>query len=253
MTVEAPEYTRAQASAHAATHTTDRVGDGTGTHIFFRLPDGSIQGGIVGKGGLARLTYMQQGWEPLDQYGSYHQFFRYYSENPYEPLLQRGGAHEMSVKQLREMGYDHSPPKVPTCGLGMNEFGHGGRPKAFEHTRACWKGAQPAHFPQLDGLPMEPPALCDFCDDNLRYPTTKAREQHVRVMHKDELQAARQGKEVAAALANALRGMGMQMNTYACALCSETFADVGQLSTHVALHEQDSESPTPTGGRTRRG
>ncbi len=247
-----PEYTPAQASVHAAAHTSESMGDGTGTHIFYRLPNGDIQGGIIGKGGLARLTFMQQGWEPLDAYGAFHQDYVYYSHNPYEVLLQRGGAHEMSIKQLREMGYDHSPPKVPTCGVGMNEQGHG-RARTVQHTRSCWRGARPAHFPQLDGLEIAPPAYCDFCDDALRYPTAKARDQHVRVMHKDELQAARQGKEVAAALAVALRGMGMQMNAYACALCSETFADGTALAAHVALHQQDTESPPPEAGRTRKG
>ena len=155
---------------------------GGGSHMWYRKPDGTITFGAIGKAGMETFRYMQQGWEPLRKYGQFDWGY-YYTDHPYEVLFQRGGAKDMPAKQVLEMGYQyacdcsdaghivkgHRPPLVPVCGktVGMEHK---------YHSQNCWIGAEPVKFPQLNGREMGRPPVSKFCDDEMRFPSERARE-----------------------------------------------------------------------------
>lgn len=219
---------------------------GTGSYIYYRRPDGSIGWGAVGDNQFEKFKRMAERWEPLEQYG-YFQWDDYACTHPYEALLVRGGAAEFAVKQLVELGYHHRPPLVPGCRLTHGEAGHAGIAKRIAHHPRCWQSARPAAFPQLAGQALPPGAECSFCDDGLVYATAKARDQHVKVMHQEEMRQARMGQELGAVLAQKLGQMGMQMPAFACNLCPETFADVTALAEHVNAHQEVADPPRTRG------
>lgn len=225
------------ALTHAEAEQQIRGGTHSSGYMFYRRNDGSIGTGPIGRDGLEMLRRMRQGWEPLQAYGTYDHVV-YYAEHPYEPLLQRGGAIEFTPRHLIEMGYHLRPPLVPTCGLtaGTNP----GR-ASHKHSTHCWTNAQPAVFPQLDASTDREEYACRFeCEVGSYFPNKKARDQHVRVMHKDEQQEILRGKGMAEQLAEAMRAMGLGAAAYPCGMpdCAERYATAQELATHILLHAE---------------
>lgn len=130
------------------------------------------QNGDIVIGGMWANEYMEQsqrGWTPLRQYGS----FDVYSNNiafnadPFRLLLERGGAKEFPLSQIREMGWHR---KLPFPGL---------------------------HFPQLDGV-ENTDVQCGHC--GRWFLTTQNLSTHESVMHT----AISQNQGLSRVLVNAL-------------------------------------------------
>jgi hypothetical protein len=149
--------------------------DANAGYVYYRLTDGWIAGGDWS--GLEESKKLRRGYQALHQYG-YHDFNSYYVEHPFEPLFQSGGAEEMPVAQIVANGFHLHPPLIPTCGRQTGRKGH------LAHTPRCWRGAQPVHFPQLEGLDLPGVQTCEYCGMD-HFPTPQALKQHIQVMHND--------------------------------------------------------------------
>lgn len=145
---------------------------------------------------LEELQYRKQGWEPLTRYGKVDMGSAYVVSHPLEPLLIRGGAHELCVEQLLQTGMAHHPPLVPSCKTPLHQFHKG-------HAPSCWERAQPVYFPQLEGVEVPGPFPCRFC--GVEKPTMVARDQHEGVAHKDEKSDIRTGETLAEAIVRGLK------------------------------------------------
>src|SRR5215831_13640542 len=117
--------------------------------VYCRMPNGEIT--ACDASPMELMKKINRGWQVLNDYGQFGSS-AYYMDHPYEPLFQAGGARELSPKQIIELGYDHSPPLVPTCdrhvGDAKDHLVHGGRlgvrpPKGLW----CWRGAHTVRFP----------------------------------------------------------------------------------------------------------
>jgi hypothetical protein len=231
-----------------------------GDFAYFRQPNGWITVSEVGKRRQMLHGYVEQGWTPLDrEYGLFDFPKEYYVHHPFEVLFLRGGAREMPLAQVIALGYDRNPPVLPRCtlSLGVEHSQMTGRPLHFER---CWQGAQKVTFPQLEGHVPETIPPCDFCDRD-DFASKKARDQHQRVLHVEEIREIATAREMASGIQAAVaQGLGhqppgkvaagsglpvagMDARPYACALCGEMFTrlrgldpDIA-LEAHVKLHE----------------
>ena len=96
---------------------------------YYRQPNGWIT--VSPATELEELKYRKEGWEPLTRYGRFDMAAEYAAGHPLEWLFMQGGAHELPVAQVIEMGFATWPPEVPGCGLALNQY----------HTRhfpSCW-------------------------------------------------------------------------------------------------------------------
>lgn len=164
------------------------------TYGYYRQSNGWIKYATVTR--LERLKYEEQGWKCLAQYG----FFDptpYTSNHPLEGLFMMGGAKELPVDQIIQMGLYIDPPLVPVCRQHLTQYHRA-------HGEECWIGAQQVVFPQLAGVNPEliGPFVCDFCQRKM--PTKQARQQHQSVMHADELGDIQTGSSLGKALAEAM-------------------------------------------------
>ena len=172
--------------------------------VYCRFPNGEVQ--ACDASPMELMKKINRGIVPLNDYGQFGSSV-YYMDHPFEPLFQAGGAREMSVAQIVDLGY-HLPgraPLVPTCeqhvGATKDHLAHTGRPGAgTAKAQGCWRGAVPAYFPQLDGLDVpDPPMECEFCGrDDL--PTERALKQHQSVMHADRRQQQALGEAIVSGL-----------------------------------------------------
>ena len=170
--------------------------------VYCRFPDGSIE--ACDSSPMELMKKISRGITPLPDYGQYGSNI-YYMANPFEPLFQAGGAHEMSAEQIINLGYHLRPPLVPTCeqhvGQGKDHLAHLGRPGGGSaKAQGCWRGARPVHFPQLDSVEVpSQPDECEFCgrDD---FPTQRALKQHQDVMHNDRRQQQALGEAIVSGL-----------------------------------------------------
>src|SRR5215471_10771190 len=80
--------------------------------VYCRFPNGEIQ--ACDAQPLELMKKINRGIMPLNDYGQYCAS-AYYMDHPFEPLFQAGGAHEMAVWQVVQLGYHLRPPLVPTC------------------------------------------------------------------------------------------------------------------------------------------
>lgn len=231
-------------------------GGAVGDYIYYRQPNGWLTMGHVGKNNIQLHKYQDEGWTPLREYGRFDFPIPYYVDHPFEVLFLRGGAGEMSLEQIRALGYDKTPPRLPRCNLalGKEHVGPTGRPLHFER---CWLGAQVVVFPQLDGVePLVVPA-CEFCERD-DFTSVRAREQHMRVLHIEELREIKAAREMAAGMRDAViagvQGLasvqgqpvmglpiaGMAARPFGCGLCGESFEKMrgaDGLEAHVKLHD----------------
>lgn len=161
------------------------------TYGYYRKSDGWIAPAVITR--LERLRHIEQGWQHLEQYGSFD-MSPYVANHTLEGLFMFGGAKELSVDQIIKMGFHLNPPIVPVCRQHMTQFHRA-------HTPECWRGARPVEFPQLAGVAPERlrPHPCEFCERVS--PTPEAKRQHQQVAHKDELNNLQAGRSLATAIA----------------------------------------------------
>jgi hypothetical protein len=175
--------------------------------VYCRFPSGEVH--AVDASPMELMKKINRGIVPLGDYGQFGSS-AYYMDHPYEPLFQAGGAREMSVEQVIELGYHLRPPIVPTCeqhvGQSKEHLMHSGRPGASSaKAQGCWRGARPVRFPQLQGIELPPPPdACEFCDRD-DFATERALKQHQEVMHRDR----RQQQELGEAIVSGLQRTGM--------------------------------------------
>lgn len=236
-------------------------GSSFGDYCYYRMPNGWIGVGPVGKRNVDKHRYTDQGWTALDsEYGLIDFLKEYYTNNPFEVLFLRGGAHELPVAQVKALGYDRHPPILPRCGLmiGQEHSRPTGRPLHFAR---CWTNTRVAEFPQLAGLELIEVEPCDFCERN-DFATKQGRDQHTRVMHLDEMREITTAREMARGMRDAvvtgvsgisarLAGAGfpvggLSARPFGCGLCGETFEKTrGRegLEEHLKLHEGEGDDP----------
>lgn len=189
---------------------------------------------------------VRRGLEPLEQYG-YYSASAYYMDHPHEPLFQAGGAKELKIEDLIALGYAQKPPLVPTCGL------HVGLSKEHpHHSRACWTGAQPVHFPQLEGVEVPELLECEYCA-RADLATPQALKQHQEVMHTER----RQEEGLSAAIIDGLsRGGALSGGTSAEAIAAAVTATLqalgvtpnGKARASAFPDDDDLEEASPTHG-----
>lgn len=180
--------------------------DSVGTEMYFRATNGEIVFGRIGMDESELIKRMREGWVPLREYGAF-KVQPYHMEHPFEVLFQRGGAKEMSVRQVIDQGFYFRPPLVPQCHAAVGELGHLGNRRTTKHTQKCMDSAIPAEFPQLAGEKIEGPFLCKWCSDDAdaserKFATAKGLRQHESVMHSDEIGSDRLGAQL-------IKGLGM--------------------------------------------
>lgn len=223
------------------------TGNGVGDYCYYRQPNGWITVSPIGKNSSDLHRYQDEGWTPLlREYGPFDFPREYYVNHPFEVLFLRDGAHEMPVAQIRALGYDRNPPILPRCNLALGEE-HMGPTRRPIHFARCWAGAQRVEFPQLDGTAPAPVPECEFCERN-DFTSMKGREQHMRVLHIEELReiaAAREMAKSVGAVMATYGGKGTPLPAklpFICGLCDESFAKLRGaegLETHYKLHGED--------------
>ena len=163
------------------------------THMYYRQPNGWIT--MAAGTMIERAKFSERGWEPLREYGMFDMGNVWCADNPLTTLFQFGGAKELPLDQVIEMGFYFNAPLVPTCRQAVTEL--------HNHSRDCYIGARPAEFPQLKGVKIDGPFTCTFCDRS-PLPTRKALQQHEQVAHKDERSSIPTGKTLATHLVEGL-------------------------------------------------
>ena len=167
----------------------------TPTYGYYRQPNGWIT--VSPATELEEMAYRREGWQPLTRYGRVEMTTEYMAEHPFEVLFMKGGAKELPVEQVIEMGFTVTPPVVPACNTRIDQFHK-------HHGASCWEDAQPVVFPQLEGVLIMSFA-CPICNRIL--PSAKARDQHEGVAHRSEKSDIRTGQTLADALVQGLRGV----------------------------------------------
>ena len=151
---------------------------------------------------LERVHYIARGWTYLEKYGTFD-MSPYVANHPFESLFMFGGVEEMPAQQVLETGLYIDPPMIPRCMQHMTQYHRG-------HTAACWRGAEPVHFPQMATLDPKTvgPFACEFCQRKL--PTEPARRQHQSVAHAKELGNLQTGQSMGKSLAEVLNAKAAQ-------------------------------------------
>ena len=164
------------------------------TFGYYRQPNGWITVSINTR--LERLKYVEEGWKYLDQYGSFD-MTSYTVNHPFEGLFMFGGAKEMPLDQVIQMGLYIDSPLVPTCGQHITQYHRG-------HRQACWRGSKPVEFPQLADAPEGAigPFVCSFCKRKM--PTPEALTQHQSVAHATPMGNIQLGKSLGDTIAGAI-------------------------------------------------
>ncbi|MDP2662629.1 MAG: hypothetical protein Q8R28_18075 [Dehalococcoidia bacterium] len=160
------------------------------TYGYYRQANGWVKPATNTR--LERLKYIEHGWEYLGQYGAFD-MSPYMASHPLDALFMFGGAKELPVDQIIEMGFHLNPPQVPTCRMHITQFHR-------RHSADCFRGAAPVVFPQL--ADVAPERLrghsCEFCPRVM--PTAQGLFQHQQVAHSKELNNMQAGKSLATAL-----------------------------------------------------
>lgn len=164
---------------------------GGDAHCYYRLPDGTVE--LASANPNERLKFMDMGYTPLLQYGTFI-WGPHLVDRPYDVLLQRGGAKELSAEQVLSFGWSHSPPKIVSCGIAPTRGVH-------RHTAGCFRQMKAKEFEQVK--PGGSPSNCRWCNRS-GIPTEAARDQHESVMHSDRLGPTEMGKAITEGLAKVL-------------------------------------------------
>lgn len=143
-----------------------------GFYMYYRCPNGEIQ--YAPADVSHRSNFSEEGRQPLRQYGAF-EWNWITARHPFDQLFLNGGAKEFTVEQIILMGWHKTPPTV-TNNLGA---------------------LVPVKFPQLDGVDI-PDFSCDYCDHGVY--TKEGRANHMKVAHKEELEAERMSGAIASGL-----------------------------------------------------
>ena len=164
------------------------------TFGYYRQPNGWVKYAPVTR--LERLRYEEQGWKCLAEYG-FFDVTAYSGNHPLEGLFMFGGAKELPVEQILQMGLYIDPPLVPRCKQHLTQFHR-------SHRAECWRGAAKVEFPQMADVKPEliGPFVCDFCQRKM--PTAAARAQHQSVAHTKPLGDIQTGTSLGRAVAEAM-------------------------------------------------
>lgn len=155
---------------------------------YYRQPNGWITTAITTT--LERMSYIQEGWTPLPQYGLVELTTKWSADHPLEALFIAGGAKELPIDQIIESGMHLNLPLIPVCGRRLNQYHK-------LHGPGCWIGAQPVRFPQLEGMDV-PAWPCRHCTE-IRA-TEEGRKNHETVAHKEDKGDIKMAEALAAAL-----------------------------------------------------
>ena len=109
---------------------------------YYRQPNGWIT--VSPQTDLDQLKYIRKGWTPLPQYGVVSMTCEYDMDNPFEALFLAGGAKELPVEQVIQMGLHLKPQLLPSCGRRIDQVHK-------KHKASCFVNPQPVIFPQLAG------------------------------------------------------------------------------------------------------
>lgn len=173
--------------------TSDRFRRVRPSHVYYLDAKGWVTMGPATR--IERSKLEDEGWKPIPGIPAFDVAHFWTANHPFETLFQFQGAKYMPVQQIVEMGYHFNPPLVVACGQPQTE--------KHNHDGKCYEGARSVVFPQLRGLELEGPFICEYCArDNLA--TKKAFDQHMEVAHKDERGDLRTGNALASHLAQAL-------------------------------------------------
>ena len=183
MTTETPEVTVAQIRGRIRP-----------THMYYRQRNGWIT--VEAATFIERAKFSERGWTPLMDYPPFDMGHVWCADNPLATLFQFGGAKELPLDQIIQNGFYFRPYTVPACRMPQTE--------SHNHTSACYQGAKPVVFPQLEGVKIDGPFPCRFCGRE-PFATLAARGQHEEVSHKDERTSIRTGETLADHLAKGLR------------------------------------------------
>lgn len=146
---------------------------------YYRQPNGYITVSVTSA--MERMNYMEEGWQPLTQYGSFDMATEYMANHPFEPLFMQGGAGELPLRQVIDNGFHVKAPIIPRCGQPLG-------PTHKRHSDRCWPG-KAVVFPQLPEDTPKFPCRFEGCNRSLpgsELPTKSALDRHETVMHKEE-------------------------------------------------------------------
>lgn len=165
-------------AAQLAPLATDKL---TFNKAYWRRPDGTIRLGEYWPVELMRNLSL--GRQPLLQYGEFNE--RDLRGDPWRVLFLRGGAKELPLSQVLELGWHRNPPRYDEAG-NLNRRG------------------KPVVFPQLDS--DEARALiaqeekCQYCHKT--YLNRESLTNHQRVAHRDVSQQASLARALGDVLGN---------------------------------------------------
>jgi len=211
---------------------------------YCRFPGGEIV--ACDASPMELMKKINRGVVVLNDYGQFGSS-AYYMDHPFEPLFQAGGAREMGMQQIVDLGYHLRPPLVPTCerhvGDAKDHLAHSGAAGAGSpKAQGCWRGAAPVFFPQLEGRTLPPaPDECEFCgrDD---FATERALKQHQDVMHNDR----RQQQQLGEAIVSGLQQTGVvSSGTDASAIAAAVAATLHALGYGTPPPPQPDPTPLP--------
>lgn len=164
------------------------------TFGYYRQPNGWIT--VSPNTRLERSKYIEEGWQYLEQYGSFD-MTAYGVNHPLEGLFMFGGAKELPIDQVLATGLYIDPPLVPRCRQHLTQYHRA-------HKQDCWRDAKPVDFPQMSDVAANliGPFVCEFC--NRKMPTQQALTQHQGVAHRVPLNNIQLGRTMGDSLASAL-------------------------------------------------
>lgn len=179
---------------------------------YYQQPDGTICVNVTSP--AERMSFMEEGWRYLPQYGAFDLTTEYASNHPFECFLMYGGAEIMPKEQVIEQGWNIHPPMIPRCKQPI-------APGHKKHNVRCLPPVK-VKFPQIvegvDDIPY--PCRDETCSRSFpenAFPTELGRNQHESVMHKDEKKDIRTGEtlgnSIVEGLTKAFANMGMPQLT----------------------------------------
>lgn len=153
---------------------------------YYKQPNGYITVSQISP--MERLRYLEEGWTWMREYGSFDMTSEYTASNPFELLFMNGGAGEMPVEQIMELGFNIHPPMIPRCRQGISQYHKG-------HRRNCFPRV-PVTFPQIMTKESFPCRFssCNRSQPENAFPSEAGRNQHESVMHKEETGNIRTGE-----------------------------------------------------------
>lgn len=173
---------------------------------------------------------IEQGWVWLRQYYCFPAVEQS-SDAPggwFRPLLERGGAKELSRQQIIDMGWAHHPPVID---------------------------GKPVVFPQMEGVEVEPLSYCEFCAGRW-FTSQKKYRKHMAVMHADLAKGSSMAREIAAGISSAMSAPAAPVpqppapqppapqpqafqHPFVCGICMHDFRSASGLAMHVGRHHKE--------------